>query len=204
MLRFLLRWSLYLGLAGAAVAGAAIFYYSRDLPPLEGIHEIKRRPLVVVQDAEGRTLATYGDLYGDPVRLYDLPPHVTRAVMAIEDRRFFRHWGVDPLGLARAVAVNIMSGRIRQGGSTLTQQLAKVAFLTPERSMGRKVREALLALKIEDQFTKDEILAFYLNRVYFGSGAYGLEAASRRYFGRPAKNLTLYQAAMLAGLLRSP
>ena len=97
-----------------------------------------------------------------------------------------------------------MSGRIRQGGSTLTQQLAKVAFLTPERSMGRKVREALLALKIEGHFTKDEILTFYLNRVYFGSGTYGLEAASRRYFGRPAKNLTLYQAAMLAGLLRSP
>ncbi len=204
MVRFLLRWTIYLALAGTAVVGAAALYYSRDLPPLDGIHEIKRRPQVIVQDAEGRMLAVYGDLYGEPVQLYDLPPHVLRAVMAIEDRRFYRHWGIDPIGLARAVATNIISGRIRQGGSTLTQQLAKVAFLTPERSITRKFREALLALRIEDHFTKDEILTFYLNRVYFGSGAYGIEAASRRYFGRPAKNLTLYQAAMLAGLLRSP
>ena len=204
MFRFLLRWTLYLALTGVAVVGAAAFYYSRDLPPLEGIHAVKRRPQVIVQDADGRTLATYGDLYGEPVQLYDLPPYVVRAVMAIEDRRFFRHWGVDPIGLARAAAANIMSGRIRQGGSTLTQQLAKVAFLTPERSMARKFREALLALRIEDHFTKDEILTFYLNRVYFGSGAYGIEAAAHRYFGRPAKNLTLYQAALLAGLLRAP
>jgi len=204
MLRFLLRWSIYLSLAGALISGAAIFYYSRGLPPLEGIHEIKRRPLVVVQDAEGRIIGSYGDLYGEPVALYDLPPHVTRAVMAIEDRRFYRHWGVDPIGLARAFVTNVMSGRIRQGGSTISQQLAKVAFLTAERSMGRKIREALLALEIEGQFTKDEILAFYLNRVYFGSGAYGIEGAARRYFGRSANNLTLYQGAMLAGLLRSP
>src|SRR5262249_20974268 len=148
--------------------------------------------------------ATYGDLSGGPVQLFDLPPYVVRGVMAIEDRRFFRHWGVDPFGLARAAGANIMSGRIRQGGSTLTQQLAKVAFLTPERSLSRKFREALLALRIERHFTKDEILTFYLNRVYFGSGAYGIEAASRRYSGRPAKNLSLYQAAMLAGLLRAP
>jgi penicillin-binding protein 1A len=204
MLRFLLRWTIYLALAGTVLFGAAAFYYSRDLPPLEGIHEVKRRPQVIVQGPDGRVLASYGDLYGEPVKLYDLPPHVVRAVMAIEDRRFYGHWGVDPMGLARAAITNIISGRIRQGGSTLTQQLAKVAFLTPERSFARKFREAMLALRIEDQFTKDEIVAFYLNRVYFGAGAYGLEAASRRYFGRPAKNLTLYQAAMLAGLLRSP
>mgnify|MGYP000873043020 CR=1 FL=1 len=204
MIRFLLRWTLYLALAGGLLIGAAALYYSRDLPPLEGIHEVKRRPLVTVQGPDGRVLATYGDLYGEPVRLYDLPPHVVRAVMAIEDRRFYGHWGLDPIGLARAMAANIASGRIRQGGSTLTQQLAKVAFLTPERSFGRKFREALLALRIEDRFTKDEIVALYLNRVYFGSGAYGIEAASRRFFGRPAKDLTLYQAAMLAGLLRSP
>lgn len=204
MLRFLLRWCIYLSLAGALVIGGAVLIYSRDLPPLAGIHEIKRRPQVVVLDSEGKTIGSYGDLYGEPVALFDLPPHVTRAVMAIEDRRFYRHWGVDPIGLARAFVTNIMSGRIRQGGSTITQQLAKVAFLTAERSMGRKVREALLALQIEDKFTKDEILAFYLNRVYFGSGAYGIDGASRRYFGRPAKHLNLYQAAMLAGLLRSP
>jgi penicillin-binding protein 1A len=204
MIRFLLRWTLYLALAGGAVFAAAALYYSRDLPPLEGIHEVKRRPQVIVQGPDGRVLASYGDLYGEPVKLYDLPPHVVRAVMAIEDRRFYGHWGVDPIGLARAAVTNIISGRIRQGGSTLTQQLAKVAFLTPERSVSRKFREAMLALRIEDQFTKDEIVTFYLNRVYFGSGAYGIEAASRRFFGRPAKNLTLYQAAMLAGLLRAP
>jgi penicillin-binding protein 1A len=204
MIRFLLRWTIYLALAGGLLIGAAALYYGHDLPPLEGIHEVKRRPLVIVQGPDGRVLATYGDLYGDPVRLYDLPPHVVRAVMAIEDRRFYGHWGLDPIGLARAMAANVASGRIRQGGSTLTQQLAKVAFLTPERSFARKFREALLALRIEDRFTKDEIVTLYLNRVYFGSGAYGIEAAARRFFGRPAKNLTLYQAAMLAGLLRSP
>jgi penicillin-binding protein 1A len=204
MIRFLLRWTIYLALAGGLLIGAAALYYSHDLPPLEGIHEVKRRPLVIVQGPDGRVLATYGDLYGEPVRLYDLPPHVVRAVMAIEDRRFYGHWGLDPIGLARAMAANIASGRIRQGGSTVTQQLAKVAFLTPERSFARKFREALLALRIEDRFTKDEIVTLYLNRVYFGSGTYGIEAASRRFFGRPAKNLTLYQAAMLAGLLRSP
>jgi penicillin-binding protein 1A len=204
MIRFLLRWTIYLALAGGVVFAAAAFYYSRGLPPLEGIHEVKRRPQVIVQRPDGRVLATYGDLYGEPVKLYDLPPHVVRAVMAIEDRRFYGHWGVDPIGLARAAVINIISGRIRQGGSTLTQQLAKVAFLTPERSVSRKFREAMLALRIEDHFTKDEIVTFYLNRVYFGSGAYGIEAASRRFFGRPAKNLTVYQAAMLAGLLRAP
>ena len=135
MIRFLLRWTIYLALAGGLLLGAAVLYYSRDLPPLEGIHEVKRRPQVIVQGPDGRVLASYGDLYGEPVKLYDLPPHVVRAVMAIEDRRFYGHWGLDPIGLARAVVANIMSGRIRQGGSTLTQQLAKVAFLTPERSI---------------------------------------------------------------------
>src|SRR6185503_17198220 len=102
MLRFLPRWTIYLTLAGGLLFAAAAFYYSRDLPPLEGIHEVKRRPQVIVQSADGRVLATYGDLYGEPVKLYDLPPHVVRAVMAIEDRRFYRHWGVDPIGLVRA------------------------------------------------------------------------------------------------------
>src|SRR5689334_6545129 len=128
MLRFLLRWTIYLALAGGLLIGAAALYYSHDLPPLDGIQEVKRRPQVIVQGPDGAVLATYGDLYGEPVKLYDLPPHVVRAVMAIEDRRFYGHWGVDPLGLARAAVANLMSGRIRQGGSTLTQQLAKVAF----------------------------------------------------------------------------
>ncbi|MCW5770839.1 MAG: PBP1A family penicillin-binding protein [Rhodospirillaceae bacterium] len=204
MLRWLFRLALKLALVGAVVVCAAVLYYGHDLPPLDGIHAVKRRPQVVVQDAQGRLLAVYGDLYGAAVPLYDLPPTVTRAVMAIEDRRFYAHWGVDPIGLGRALVTNLIHFRIRQGGSTITQQLAKVAFLTPERSLGRKIREALLALDIEHHFTKDEILTFYLNRVYFGSGAYGIEAASRRYFGRPARNLTLYQSAMLAGLLRAP
>jgi penicillin-binding protein 1A len=203
-LRFLLRWTVYASAMGGLVLGAAVLYFGRDLPPLEGIHEIKRRPQVVVQDSAGRLLETYGFLYSEPVPLYDLPLHVVRAVIAIEDRRFYHHHGVDPLGLARASFANLISRRIRQGGSTLTQQLAKVAFLTPERSFVRKFREAMLAVQIERHFTKDEILGFYLNRVYFGSGAYGIEAAAQRYFRRSAKSLTLYQAAMLAGLLRAP
>ena len=132
------------------------------------------------------------------------PSHLVEAVIAIEDRRFFSHFGLDPRGLARALAVNIRQGRLAQGGSTLTQQLAKNVFLTPERSFKRKVQELLLAFWLEAHFSKQDILALYLNRVYFGSGAYGVQAAAETYFSRPVQNLTRVEAAMLAGLLKAP
>ena len=126
------------------------------------------------------------------------------AVIAIEDRRFYSHFGIDPIGLARAVFNNLTRGRFTQGGSTLTQQLAKNLFLKPERTLERKVQEVLLALWLEHKHSKDQILEMYLNRVYFGSGAYGVEAASRRYFGKSARDVTLSEAALLAGLLKAP
>ena len=126
------------------------------------------------------------------------------AVIAIEDRRFYSHFGVDPIGLTRAVFNNLTRGRFSQGGSTLTQQLAKNLFLKPERTLERKVQEVLLALWLERKHSKDQILEMYLNRVYFGSGSYGVEAASRRYFGKSARDVTLAEAAMLAGLLKAP
>jgi penicillin-binding protein 1A len=133
-----------------------------------------------------------------------LPPYLPRAFVAIEDRRFYSHFGVDPVGIARAVAQNLTRRGVAQGGSTLTQQLAKNLFLTPERSASRKIQEAILALWLEHKYTKDEILELYLNRVYFGAGAYGVEAAAQRYFGKPAKSVSLAEAAMLGGLVQAP
>src|SRR5207247_1162683 len=126
------------------------------------------------------------------------------AVIAIEDRRFYSHYGIDPVGIARAVVANILHRGVSQGGSTLTQQLAKNLFLTQERTMARKLQEVELALWLERKHSKNEILELYLNRVYFGSGAYGVEAASQRYFDKSAKNVTVAEAAMLAGLVKSP
>ena len=141
---------------------------------------------------------------GDSVRLVDLPPYLPAAVLATEDRRFYSHCGVDLRGVARALYVNAKEGDMVQGGSTITQQVAKNLFLTPERSLHRKGQEMLLALWLERTFTKDQILELYLNRVYFGAGAYGVDAAAKKYFGRSARDVTIFQAAMLAGLLKAP
>ena len=141
---------------------------------------------------------------GANVALKDLPPYLPKAFIAIEDRRFYSHYGVDPVGIARAAVANVLHRGVSQGGSTLTQQLAKNLFLTQERTMARKLQEVELALWLERKHSKNEILELYLNRVYFGSGAYGVEAAAQRYFGKSAKNVTIAEAAMLAGLVKSP
>ena len=133
-----------------------------------------------------------------------MSPYLPEAVVAIEDRRFYSHFGVDPIGFARAMVANVMSGRLVQGGSTITQQLAKNLFLTPDRTIERKVQEVLLALWLERKYTKEQILEMYLNRVYLGSGSYGVAAASRRYFNKSAKEVTLPEAALIAGLLKAP
>jgi penicillin-binding protein 1A len=133
-----------------------------------------------------------------------LPAYVPRAFVAIEDRRFYDHYGVDPLGIARALLANIMHRGVAQGGSTLTQQLAKNLFLTQERTITRKLQEVMLALWLERKFSKTQILELYLNRVYFGSGAYGIEQASLHYFGKSARKIGIGEAAMLAGLVKSP
>jgi penicillin-binding protein 1A len=189
---------------GVVAAGLLLALLAASLPSPEAALAATRRPSVTLEAADGRVIATAGDLYGDILRLRDLPAHLPAALIAIEDRRFREHFGLDVLGLARALVVNLREGRVVQGGSTLTQQLAKNLFLTPERSLWRKAQEAMLALWLERRFSKDELLEIYLNRVYLGAGAYGADAAARLYFGVPARGLTLEQAAVIAGLPRAP
>jgi len=199
---FLLSTAIWAAVALAGLVG----WYAYDLPDIEHLEAAAgtRAPTVTVQAADGTMLAHYGDLYGVAVQLRELPPHLPHAVLAVEDRRFYEHAGVDPVGLARAAWANISAGSVRSGGSTVTQQLAKNLFLSPERTVRRKVQEALLAFWLEQRFSKDQILTIYLNRVYFGQGAYGVDAAARRYFDKPARDVSVYEAAMLAGLLKAP
>ena len=205
--RFLPRFA-YWGLVGflwlGLAIGALIFYYALDLPDTDDLWKTGSQPELSVYARDDGLVARRGRRGGRPMRFDDFPPHLVEAVIAIEDRRFFSHFGLDPRGLLRALAVNIRQGRLAQGGSTLTQQLAKNVFLTPERSFKRKVQELLLAFWLEAHFSKQDILALYLNRVYFGSGAYGVQAAAETYFSRPVQNLTRVEAAMLAGLLKAP
>jgi penicillin-binding protein 1A len=186
-----------------AVGAGVLGFFALDLPAVDEAI-LTRKPNIKVVDSGAWEIANFGDIYGPAIDLRKLPPHVPGAVIAVEDRRFYQHHGVDPRALARAVVVNVQAGEVAQGGSTITQQVAKNLFLTPDRTLARKIKEALLALKLEQRFTKEEILSLYLNRVYFGAGTYGIEAAAERYFGKPAKDLTVYQAAMLAGLLKAP
>jgi penicillin-binding protein 1A len=190
-------WLVIAGFGGAVWVGA-------HLPPIQSLEIPKRPPSIKIVDLQGRTLATRGDMGGAAVPLKDLPRYVPQAFVAIEDRRFYSHHGVDPLGIARAFVANIMHRGVSQGGSTITQQLAKNLFLTQERTFTRKIQEVALALWLERKFSKTQILDMYLNRVYFGAGAYGIEAAAQRYFTKPATRLTVAEAAMLAGLVRSP
>ena len=205
--RFLPRFA-YWGLVGflwlGLAIGALIFYYALDLPDTDDLWKTGSQPELSIYARDDGLVARRGRRGGRPMRFDDFPSHLVEAVIAIEDRRFFSHFGLDPRGLLRALAVNMRQGRLAQGGSTLTQQLAKNVFLTPERSFKRKVQELLLAFWLEAHFSKQDIMALYLNRVYFGSGAYGVQAAAETYFSRPVQNLTRVEAAMLAGLLKAP
>ncbi|MDJ0390154.1 PBP1A family penicillin-binding protein [Roseomonas sp. E05] len=200
----LLRWALLLGIWGGVALAVLLLWFTWDLPRPSDALVATRRPSVTLETSDGHLLATSGDLYGERVRLSELPAYLPGALIAVEDRRFRAHFGVDPIGLLRAAMSNLRAGGVVQGGSTLTQQLAKNLFLTPERSLRRKVQEAMLALWLEHRFSKDQLLEIYLNRVYLGSGAYGVDAAARLYFGVPAKRVTLWQAAILAGLPKAP
>ena len=204
LLRWMLRGGLILAVLGFVALTLLVIWASHDLPRPESAMDATRRPSLVLQDRGGQTIATYGDLVGEPLRLKDMPPELPAALIAVEDRRFRQHSGVDPIGLARAIWVNVTAGRLTQGGSTITQQVAKTLFLSNERTLRRKIRELLLTIWLERTFTKDEILEIYLNRVYLGAGTWGVDAASRMYFGISARNVNLWQAAMLAGLPRAP
>ena len=200
----LLRWAFIAGVWGVIALGVMLVWFARDLPRPEDALDAVRRPSLVLQDDRGHTVATYGDLVGDALRLSQLPRVLPEAAVAVEDRRFWSHWGLDVRGLLRAAAVDVFRGHIAQGGSTITQQVAKNLFLTNAKTFRRKVQEVMLTLWLERHFTKTEILEIWLNRVYLGSGAWGMDAASRLYFGIPATKLSLWQAAVLAGLPRAP
>lgn len=189
---------------GAMAVVALALYVMITLPGGSVFKLPEREPGITVLDANGGIMARRGAFHGDKVLLEELPAHVPQAVIATEDRRFYSHLGIDPLALVRATVVNLRAGRVVQGGSTITQQLAKNLFLKPERTFKRKIHEALLSLWIEGLYTKDEILQLYLNRVYFGAGAFGVDAAAKRFFGKSAREVSLPEAALLAAVLKAP
>lgn len=200
----LVKWCFVLAIWGAIAIAGYVGYVALRMPQASTWDIPQRPPNVRIIDRNGFLIANRGTTGGEALSLKEMSPWIPKAVVAIEDRRFYDHYGVDPIGIARAMVTNIIHSRSKQGGSTLTQQLAKNLFLSPDRTLERKVQEALLALWLEHKYTKDQILEMYLNRVYLGSGAYGVEAASRRYFGKSAKDVDLMEAATLAGLLKAP
>ncbi len=200
----LVYWAAILCLWGVIAGGVVLGWVAAHLPPIQSLEVPKRPPSITIVGLDGATLATRGEMGGAAVPLAELPKYLPQAFVAIEDRRFYQHFGVDVIGTARAAVANLMHRGVSQGGSTLTQQLAKNLFLTQERTLSRKLQEVVLAFWLEHKFSKKQILELYLNRVYFGSGAYGVEGASQRYFGKSARRVTLAEAAMLAGLVKSP
>jgi penicillin-binding protein 1A len=192
-----------IGLAATVSAGLLFVHYSMAFPDPLSLRHKERAPIIRILAADGSVLAERGAAH-DYMPLDLMPRHVTDAVVATEDRRFYEHRGLDPQGLLRAMFANIRAGRYAQGGSTLTQQLAKNLFLTSERTLSRKLEELALAIWLEMRLSKQDILELYLNRVYFGAGAYGIEAAAQRYFDKSARALTLGEAAVIAGLLKAP
>jgi penicillin-binding protein 1A len=200
----LVYWCFVLAIWGGIAAAGIVVYYGAKMPAATTWEIPDRAPNIKIVSVDGKLIANRGMSGGEALTLKEMSPYIPEAVVAIEDRRFYSHFGIDPIGLTRAMVTNVLGGRFSQGGSTLTQQLAKNLFLKPDRTLERKVQEVLLALWLEHKHSKDQILQMYLNRVYFGSGAYGVEAASRRYFGKSARDVTLSEAALLAGLLKAP
>jgi penicillin-binding protein 1A len=189
-----------LGLLAAFVA-----YICYDLPDISTFGEVKKKnPSIIVKAEDGTVLGSIGDVYGDYVPYKEIPKSLIDAVVATEDRNFFHHFGIDPWGLLRAIWVDLRTRRMAQGGSTITQQLAKNIFLTPDRKLKRKLQEMVLALELEHRYSKQQILGMYLNRVYMGAGSFGVDAASRRYFNHSVREVTLPEAAIIAGLLKAP
>ncbi|MGQ0531226.1 MAG: transglycosylase domain-containing protein [Caulobacteraceae bacterium] len=197
-------WSGWAAAGGVALIIGFFFFVTWGMPSTDDLWEARNGQSITFLDRNGHVILREGAQNAPPVDLPSLPPYVAQAFIAIEDRRFYDHFGVDLGGMMRAGAENLRAGRVVQGGSTITQQLAKNLFLTNERSWRRKAQEIAMAIWLEGRFSKDEILALYLSRVYFGAGAYGIEAAAERYFDRPARELTLLQSAMIAGLVKAP
>lgn len=205
--RFLKSFAIFAGalaLLGFILLAGAVGLATQSLPSFEELKTQPRGQMILVKAMDGSTLVTIGPSYGEWLTSEELPSTIKDAMVAIEDRRFYGHFGVDPQGIMRATYRNLSAGRSIQGGSTITQQVAKNVFLTSEKSLTRKFREVILAFALEWQFTKDQILEIYLNRVYFGGGAYGVDAASRKFFGHSARTLSLPEASIIAGLVKAP
>jgi len=198
--RALKKVTVYGGIA-ATVLLAWIFL---TLPDIDDLNTFNKAPSILIKSEDGQIIGSFGDIYGDYIPFNETPASLVDAVIATEDRNFYYHFGIDPFGLARAMIANIRAQHVVQGGSTITQQVAKNVFLTPERSLIRKIKEALLALKLEQRFSKQDIMSIYLNRVYLGAGNYGIDAAAHRYFDKSAREMTLPESAIIAGLLKAP
>jgi penicillin-binding protein 1A len=191
-------------LLAGIVCGSAIGAFltlTHDLPRIQELEDFRPSSVTTVLSAEGKVLGEFFVEKRVPVDLEEIPPYLRQAVVATEDRRFYEHAGLDWRGISRAILKDIRAGRFKEGGSTITQQLAKVLFLNPEKTIQRKLKEAILALQIEKRYRKDEILSLYLNQIYLGSGAYGVEAAANRYFDKHVWELDLAECALIAGLL---
>jgi len=196
-----------LGLVTAVFAGALVGFFfalTHELPQIEGLEKFKPAAITRIYSADKELLAELFTERRQPVPLAEMPSHLKNAIIATEDAKFYDHPGVDIQGILRATIRNIMAGEYAQGASTITQQLAKILFLTPRKAIMRKLKEAFLAFQIERRYTKDEILEFYLNQVYFGSGAYGVGAAAQMFFGKSVHNLTLSECALVAGMPKLP
>tara|TARA_R110001592_G_scaffold20926_2_gene84544 strand:+ start:6310 stop:8265 length:1956 start_codon:yes stop_codon:yes gene_type:complete len=198
------KWLFILGIWGLVFLSGVVLWFAKDLPDVTQSATFSKRASIVIMASDGTEIARYGETKGETIDVADLPPYLPQAVMAIEDRRFYDHPGIDIWGISRAMMTNIYRGHFVQGGSTITQQLAKNLFLTHERKITRKIKEAILALWLERKLTKNEIFSAYMNRVYLGAGTYGFEAAAQLYFGKSAKDVNLREAAVLAGLLKAP
>lgn len=204
IVRFGLIWGFALSLLGAIFLGTAVFFTMRELPSFSALKSSQNGQMIVVRASDGSELLSLGPSYGKWLSYDHIPQVMKNAIVSTEDRRFREHIGVDPIALARIFKVRIEEGHFREGASTITQQLARNIFLNNAKTFGRKGREMILALAMERKFSKDQILELYLNKVYFGGGAYGIDAASRKFFGHPANELSLGEAAIIAGLVKAP
>jgi penicillin-binding protein 1A len=196
--------SLSVGIVAALFAAWGFFYLTRDLPQLARIEDYQPPAVTRVLARDGSLMAEFYSERRYPVKLADVPDRVRKAFLAAEDASFYSHHGIDPISIARAAYKNLQSGNAKQGASTITQQVVKNLLLTPEKSLVRKGKEAILSYRLERRFTKDEIFEIYLNQIFFGNSAYGIKAAGRIYFHKELAELSIAEAAMLAGLPKAP
>ncbi|MFC4191710.1 transglycosylase domain-containing protein [Novosphingobium lubricantis] len=200
----LFMWGLGVALLGAIALAVAVFVTMRSLPGYQELKSSQTGQMIVVRAADGSQLVTLGPSYGRWIPYARIPAPMKDAMVSVEDRRFRSHLGVDPIGIVRSLMVRVESGTWKQGGSTITQQLARNIFLNNNKTFGRKAREWVLALALERKFSKDQILELYLNKVYFGGGAYGIDSAARKFFGHSGEEISLPEAAIIAGLVKAP